>query len=365
MKIFSEQLNPYACKTYLVGIEGNPEVAFIDPVIEHINDYADLVKKRNFKVSKVIDTHSHADHISGGASLKDMFSCDYVMHTLAPSQCANFRVKDGFEWKLFNKIPIRILYTPGHTKDSMSLVFPDWVFTGDALFLDEGGAGRDDLPGGDPGEHWETLQKFMALPEDLTVYPAHDYRGREPSSLKQQKKTNSHLKPRTKLEFVQYIDDLKLGPADWMKDVLKANYACAHDLKTAWIPADAPACEVKGTMAPNANQLQVSSLPPKILKQKMESKEDLVLLDVREADELVGPLGHLPGIVHVPIAGLAPKLAELEKYKGKEIVTVCRSGGRATTAAQILGMAGFPRVEVLAGGMLAWREEERVRGAEG
>ncbi|RPI74156.1 MAG: MBL fold metallo-hydrolase [Desulfobacteraceae bacterium] len=362
MKIFCEQLNPHACKTYLVGIEGSPEVAFIDPVIEHVNDYADLVKKRGLKVSKVIDTHSHADHISGGASLKDMLGCDYVMHTLAPSQCANFRVQDGFEWKLFNKIPIRILYTPGHTKDSMSLVFPDRVFTGDALFLDDGGAGRDDLPGGDPGEHWETLQKLLALPENLVVYPAHDYRNRTPSRLKQQKKTNPHLKPRTKQEFINYINDLKLGPADWMKNVLKANYACAHDPKAAWIPADAPACEVKGTLEPNANQLQVSSLPPKILKQKMEGKEDLVLLDVREADELVGPLGHLPGIVHMPIAGLAAKLAELEKYKGKEIVTVCRSGGRATTAAQILGLAGFPKVEVLAGGMLAWREEERVQG---
>jgi glyoxylase-like metal-dependent hydrolase (beta-lactamase superfamily II)/rhodanese-related sulfurtransferase len=365
MKLFCEQLNPFACKTYLVGIEGSPEVVFIDPVIEHVNDYADLVKKRRLKVSKVIDTHSHADHISGGASLKDMFDCDYVMYPLAPSQCANFRVKDGFEWKLFNKIPIRILYTPGHTKDSMSLVFPDRVFTGDALFLDEGGAGRDDLPGGDPAEHWETLQKFMALPEELVVYPAHDYRRREPSSFKQQKKTNPHLKSRTKEEFIHYIEDLKLGPADWMKDVLKANYACAHDPKAAWVPLDAAACEVKGTMQPNANMLQVASIPPEILKQKMEGGEDMVLLDVREADELVGPLGYLPGIVHVPIASLVTRLSELEKYKGKEIVTVCRSGGRATTAAQILGLAGFPKVEVLAGGMLAWREKDRVQGVEG
>jgi glyoxylase-like metal-dependent hydrolase (beta-lactamase superfamily II)/rhodanese-related sulfurtransferase len=364
MKLFCEQLNPHACKTYLVGVEGSPEAAFIDPVIEHVNDYADLVKKRNLKVRKIIDTHSHADHISGGASLKDLFGCDYVMHALAPSQCANFRVKDGFEWKLFNKIPIRILYSPGHTKDSISLIFPDRVFTGDALFLDEGGAGRDDLPGGDPAEHWETLRNLLALPEELIVFPAHDYRNRTPSSLKQQKKTNPHLQPRTKEEFVHYLEDLKLGPADWMKEVLKANYACAHDPHAAWIPADAPSCEVKGTLAPNVNQLQVASLPPQILKQKMEHHEDLVLLDVREAEELTGPLGHLPGIVPVPIASLSARLAELEKYKDKEIVTVCRSGGRATTAAQILGSAGFPKVEVLAGGMLAWKENYGVPGVK-
>lgn len=358
MEIIIEQLNPHSCKTYLVGLEGSNGVVLIDPVIEHVNDYKKLVQERGLTVSKIIDTHSHADHISGGSSLRDMFDCDYLMHTNAPSICANFRVVDGYEWKLLDRIPVRVLYTPGHTRDSISLLFPDCIFSGDALFLDDGGAGRADLPGGDPAAQWETLQKMYELPDHLIVYPAHDYRNRQPSSLKQQKETNPHLKKSqgSREEFVRYLEDLKLGPADWMKDVLKANYACARDPKAAWVPADSPACEVKGTLDIGTNEMQVASIPPKILKQKMELDEPPVLLDVREAEELIGSLGHLENNIHVPIAQLASRIDELEQYKNQEIVTVCRSGGRAHTAAQILSMAGFPKVTVLAGGMLAWRE---------
>lgn len=356
MQITCEQLNPHACKTYLIGIEGSKDVAFIDPVIDHVPDYTKLVKSRGLKVCKIIDTHSHADHISGGASLKDIFDCDYVMHTNAPSRCANFHVIDGTEWDLLGKIPAKVLYTPGHTRDSISLVLPDCIFTGDALFLDDGGAGRDDLPGGNPSAHWETLRMFHELSEDLMVYPAHDYRNRQPSNLRQQKETNLHLQKslETREAFVNYLNDLKLGPADWMKDVLKANYSCARDPKAAWIPTDSPACEVKGTIDVGVNEVQVASIPPKVLAQKMASSNKPILLDVREREELDGPLGHLDGIIHIPIASLSRHLSELDQYKDRDIVTVCRSGGRAHTAAQILAMAGFLKTTVLNGGMIGW-----------
>jgi rhodanese-related sulfurtransferase len=198
----------------------------------------------------------------------------------------------------------------------------------------------------------------MELPENLTVYPAHEYRNRKASSLGTQKSTNPHLVKRSKDEFIRYIDDLRLGPAEWMKDVLKANYACARDPKAAWIPADTPACEVKGTMDQSVNELQVSSVPVEVLKQKLRSGEKPVLLDVREEKELAGPLGHLEGITHIPIGSLSLRLGELEGYKGKEIITVCRSGARAHTAAQILSAAEFPRVSVLVGGMIAWNAQD-------
>jgi len=356
MRLTCEQLNPHACKTYLLGIEGSNEVAFIDPVIDHINDYGKLVKKRHLRVSKIIETHTHADHISGAASLKDVFDCDYVMHLQAPAICANFRVSDNMQWLFLGMIPVKILHTPGHTRDSISLQFPDCIFTGDALFLDDGGAGRDDLPGGDPAAHWETLNKLYQLPDRLVVYPAHDYRNRKPSSLKQQKETNPHLKKsrESKQAFVQYLEDLKLGPAEWMKDVLKANYACARDPRAAWIPADSPACEVKGTIDPGTNEIQVATITSPILMQKISSGSPPVLIDVREKEELSGPLGHIDNIMHIPVAGLVKKIPELERYKNHDIVTICRSGSRAHTAAQILTKAGFPKVSVLAGGMMAW-----------
>ena len=193
------------------------------------------------------------------------------------------------------------------------------------------------------------------MPIDWSVVcPAHEYRNRQPSSLKQQKVTNPHLKERSQEEFRLYLEDLKIGPADWMKDVLKANYSCARDPKAAWIPVDTPACEVKGTLDVGVNEIRVVSIPPAVLKQKLDSGADLVLLDVREAHELHGELGHIDGIIHVPIGSLTGHIADLEKYKDQEVVTVCRSGARAHTAAQILTIAGFPKVSVLVGGMIAW-----------
>jgi sulfur dioxygenase len=283
-----------------------------------------------------------------------MLDCSYVMHETAPAKCAETRVTDGDSLEMINT-NVRILHTPGHTKDSICLVFPGWVFTGDALFLDEGGAGRDDLPGGDPGEHWESLRRLGGLPEELLVLPAHDYRSRQPSSLKRQKSSNPHLKPRTRQEFVQYLEDLRLGPADWMEDVLKANYACARDPKAAWIPVDTPACEVKGTLEVGVNEIEVSAITVQELKTRLKAGEDPLLLDVREEYELYGELGHLDGIVHIPIGHLAHRLDELQGAGDREIVTVCRSGARAHTAAQILRQAGFPRVSVLEGGMIAWK----------
>jgi glyoxylase-like metal-dependent hydrolase (beta-lactamase superfamily II)/rhodanese-related sulfurtransferase len=354
MSIIVRQLNPHACRTYLLGAERANEVVLVDPVLEDVSDYLALLDREHLKLTHVIDTHTHADHISGAAALRDETGCEYVMHPRAPVRCVSVRVADGFSGAL-GPVPLQVLHTPGHTKDSVTLVLPDAILTGDVLFLDDGGAGRDDLPGGDPREHWESLQRLLALPEHLIVYPAHEYRHRQPSSLGQQKRRNPVLQPRTRDEYVRYVEELRLGPAEWMKDVLKANYACARDPKAAWIPVDVPACEVKGTLALGINDQQVAALPVAELKRRLDAGQPPVLVDVREAPELREELGHLPGIRHIPVGSLSSRLAELEPAKDQEIVTICRSGGRATTAAQILQQAGFSHVRSLEGGMTAWR----------
>lgn len=355
MNLSFRQLNPHSCRTYLIGEEGSGDVVIVDPVLEHVNEYVELLKKERLKLTHAIDTHTHADHISGGSSLRDLTDCDYVMHTQAPVKCATQRIRDGSELS-FISTPVKVMHTPGHTQDSVCLIFPDRILTGDTLFLDEGGAGRDDLPGGDPGKHWESLQRIQELPDHLIVYPAHEYRNREPSSLGSQKKRNPHLKPRGKEEFVQYLEDLKLGPADWMVDVLKANYACARDPKAAWIPADVNACEVKGTLDHGVNDLQVPGITVEDLKKRIDAGPSPLLLDVRESQELAAELGRLPNIEHIPIGSLSRSLPLLEAYKDREIVTVCRSGARAHTAAQILMQAGFQKASVLMGGMTAWNK---------
>ncbi|MFX0209539.1 MAG: rhodanese-like domain-containing protein, partial [Candidatus Hodarchaeota archaeon] len=248
----------------------------------------------------------------------------------------------------------------GHTQDSISLVFEgsNRIFTGDALFLDEGGGGRDDLPGGNPDKHYESIQKFLRLPDHLVVFPAHEYRGRQPSTLAMQKTRNPHLKTRTREEFVHYLEDLKLGPADWMHDVLKSNYACARDPGGVWIPVDSPACEIKGTLEIGVNEQVVSSISVQELKNRLDSKQIPLMIDVREKHELKGPLGHLQDIKHIPLGYLISNLEKLSSLKDQEIILVCRSGARAHTAAQIMQKKEFSKVFVLEGGMKAWRDLE-------
>ncbi|MPM13503.1 Hydroxyacylglutathione hydrolase [bioreactor metagenome] len=351
--MYTEQLNPDSCRTYLVGSEDH--IILIDPVLNYLEKYLELLKAKNLTLTHVIDTHTHADHISAGPSLRDASGCEYVMHENAPAQCVSIRVKDGDIMKL-DGITIRFLYTPGHTKDSISLIIENQFFTGDFLFLDDAGAGRDDLPGGNPSDHWESLQKLAQLPDSIVVYPAHDYRSRQPSSLGNQKKTNPHLKQRTKEEFIQYLEDLQLGPADWMADVLKANYSCAKSLDGVWIPEDVPACEIKGTMDKTVSQIPVSHISPPELADKLRLEQKPMLIDVRESNELTGDLKALPSVVNIPIGSLASSLPSLDAKKNEEIIVICRSGARATTGAQILLKAGFSNVKVLEGGMLAWKK---------
>lgn len=349
------QLNPGPCRTYLIADEKSKEAVLVDPVLEHVQDYIKTIERQKLTLTHVIDTHTHADHISGGASLKDQLHCEYVMHAKAPARCVTFHLTDGFECR-FGDIPVKVLSTPGHTKDSVTLLFPDLVLTGDVLFLDDAGAGRTDLPGGDPGEHWDSLQRILGLPDHLMVYPAHEYRNRRPSTLKQQKESNPNLQPRSKQAYRDYLEGLKLGPAEWMKDVLQANYACARDPKAAWIPVDVPACEVKGTLGPGANDQLVAGIPPDQVKRALEGGNTPLLLDVRDPEELTGELRHIKGVINIPVTELAHRLGELKDLQDREIVTVCKSGGRAHTAAQVLMQAGFPKVHVMVGGMVAWKQ---------
>ena len=113
----------------------------------------------------------------------------------------------------------------------------------------------------------------MKLPDHLIVYPAHEYRGREPSRLGEQKKRNPNLQPRTKEAYVKWLTNMKLGAADWMKDVLKANYECTRDPRAAWIPVDAPACEIRGTMSPGVNELQVPTIPVAEVRRRIKENQ--------------------------------------------------------------------------------------------
>ena len=344
-----EQINPGSCWTYLITADDNSCV-LIDPVIIHVDLYLDLIKKRELTLKQIIDTHTHADHISAAPSLMQSTGCSYLMHEKAPAKCVTQRVKQDDIIEVAGK-KAKVIETPGHTRDSISLLFDDMIFTGDFLFLDDAGAGRDDLPGGDASSHWESLQKLKSVSGDVMVYPAHEYRNRIPSILGSQRKTNPHLKNRTKTEFTQYIDDLKLGPAEWMKDVLKANYNCSTDPNAAYIPSDVPACEIKGTIDPGLEDIELLF----ISKDDFLKLDSPIVVDVREPEELNDALGHLDNSLNIPVEHLKKRIEELSEYKNKKIITVCRSGARASTAALLLTAEGFTDVMVLDGGLIAYR----------
>lgn len=353
-----EQLNKSSCKTYLIMNGKDNHVILVDPVIVIASDYIHLIEEKGWELTHVIDTHSHADHISAGSLLKAATGCEYIMHQETLAECVTMRVNDGDILHL-NDIEIRILYTPGHTKDSITLLIDDKILTGDVLFLDDGGAGRDDLPGGNSTNHWESLEVLKKLSDNLMVYPAHDYADRKPSTLGNQRITNPHLKNRSKAEFVEYIEELRLGPEEWMKDVLQVNYKCTKDPTAAWIPENNKACEIKGLADQTAGKKKLSYIEASELKSKMQYQSNkLVLLDVREKSELTEGLGHLEGIIHIPIGSLTQRINELELYKDKEIIVICRSGARSAVGAKILTEAGYNNVWVLTGGMINWRKSE-------
>jgi sulfur dioxygenase len=356
-----DQLNDGPCKTYLIACENTGQAMLVDPVLEQTERYLMQLQKRNLQLKQVVDTHVHADHISGGLTLRDRTGADYVMHRLSASACANRRVDEGDTLAL-GHLAIRVLHTPGHTQDSISLMLPDRLLTGDFLFIGEGGAGRTDLPGGDAGEHWDALQKLRDLPDAMLIFPAHDYHGRASSTLGKERRTNPRLRPRTREEYTSWLAGQRLGPATWMADVIRANYACASDPRAVWIPVDQPSCEVKGT-AKNVNVELVKLVTAEALVASLEQGPAPVILDVREPAEYVGELGHLPGARLIPVGELPRRLEELAGLEHRPVVTVCRSGGRSATAAAILSVAGFTDVRSLEGGMRRWREQGQATTA--
>ena len=362
-----EPLNPtHTCKAYAIRPLDSSSLILVDPQLDHLDYYIDYIAKEGLKLKFIIDTHTHADHLSAGAALKEIYHAELIMGEKAPAKCVTRRVKDNDEL-LFEGISIKFLETPGHTEDAISVILPNEILTGDALFLDEGGAGRDDLPGGDSGNHWDTLVKLKTLPEELIVFPAHDYRGRTPSSLGNQKLTNPFLKIETKETFIAFLEDLILGTADWMNDVLKANYACTQDPKAAWVPLDSPSCEVMGTLDPELENLHVMGISPQQLEANLHSAStspsdassrspnSFILIDVRSKQELSGKLGIIKEATQIALSSIMNDVSQLNQFKDKQIITICGSGKRAKIAAKMIKKSGIANPWYVEGGIKKWK----------
>ncbi len=355
MSIVSIEMNGRSCRTYLLYHEVSREAILIDPLMNRVQEYVRVIEQTKLELTHIIDTHTHADHLSGGTILKEHTGCDYVMYNSSKVSGVSWSLYEGLLCRLGrDHVNVRIYHTPGHTKDSVSIVLPDRMFVGDLLFLDEGGAGRLDLPGGDIEEHWDSLQRILGLPDHLVIYPAHDYRNCAPSTIAVQKTRNQYLQPRTREEYVAFAKGLRYGPAEWMKRVLQLNEECCEMRMRAFVmPNTGNACENVCESVVDVSMPRVSVAD---FYAQYKSSACPVVLDVRETDELIGDLPALPGIIHIPVGQIEERIQELDAHREKPIVVICRSGKRALRAASFLAHVGFGDVSVLSGGMLAWRD---------
>ena len=216
--------------TYLLASSPGREALIIDPVKEQAAQYLAVIHDLDLKLVKAIDTHTHADHITALGALRNATGCVTVMGEFTKAECVSMQVREG-EMLNVDGIQLQALYTPGHTDESFSFVLhprqPQAVFTGDVLLIRS--SGRTDFQGGDPHRSWDSIvNKLFKLPDDTTLYPAHDYKGWMCSSIGEEKRHNPRLAGKTEADYVDFMRTLQLPNPKMMDIAVPANLACGR-----------------------------------------------------------------------------------------------------------------------------------------
>ena len=207
--------------TYILSSGKGREALIIDPVLEHTDQYINLLNKLELKLVKVIDTHIHADHITGLNELSERTSCTKIMGEKSKSEVVDLRVKEDENVKIDN-INLKVMYTPGHTDCSYSYLMNDRVFTGDTLLIN--GTGRTDFQNGNARQQYDSIfNKLLKLPENTMVYPAHDYNGKKHSTIGSERKNNPRLQVNSVDQYVEIMNNLKLANPKMMDVAVPAN----------------------------------------------------------------------------------------------------------------------------------------------
>ena len=204
-QVFDQNSSTY---TYLIASSKGGEALIIDPVLENVEDYIKLLNELDLKLVKVIDTHIHADHVTGAGKLKDKTKCVTIMGNHTPSDAVEIKVKDNEIIKL-EKLEIRSLYTPGHTSDSFSFLMNNYLFSGDTLLIN--GSGRTDFQNGNAKDSYNSIfYRLLKLPDETLLYPGHDYNGETASTIGKEKKFNPRLQVNSADEYADIMNNLNL-----------------------------------------------------------------------------------------------------------------------------------------------------------
>ncbi|HVS64945.1 MAG TPA: MBL fold metallo-hydrolase [Thermoanaerobaculia bacterium] len=334
--IFQQLQDPVSSTfTYVLARRTGAEALIIDPVFEQVDRYVALLDRLELRLVKAIDTHIHADHITGLGALRDLTRCVTVMGERSGAEVVSMRLRED-EVVDVDGVKLRTLYTPGHTDDSYSFVMSDRVFTGDALLI--GGTGRTDFQNGDPFQAYDSLfNKLLALPEDLIVFPAHDYRGNTASTLAWEAMHNPRLQVSSAEEYAEIMNSLNLADPKMMDVAVPANRAVGCDLSRYLQEGEEVEAEA--------------------LMRELE-EGGTVLVDLREAGERARD-GVIPGSLHVPYGDVDTTLCSGDRLRrlqteGKRVVLYCAFGERSALALDTLRRTGSSGLRHLTGGLGAW-----------
>jgi glyoxylase-like metal-dependent hydrolase (beta-lactamase superfamily II)/rhodanese-related sulfurtransferase len=329
------------CASYLVASRQSQEAAIVDPSID-THQYAALLQERNFRLRYVIDTHVHADHVSGARGLRDKHGAELCLHESAKLAYPFRALKDGEELVL-GQLRLRVLHTPGHRPELMSILVinpprspePSMVLTGDSLLV--GDVGRPDFGGGDPTAQYESLTRLMRLPDWVAVFPGHfegpcgkGMCGRPSTTIGFERLYN----PLARLDRGAFVSTLTDGvPARPLNmTAIEATNRGVADMPWSML-----------TTSPQVKEIEIHALGSRM--------REALVLDVREPAEYAH--GHVPGAISLPQADLASRLDEVPR--DRPVITVCERGTRSFRAAQFLIQMGIERVESVKGGTAAWR----------
>jgi len=326
--------------SYLLASRAGGEAMIIDPVLEKVDRYLQLIRELDLRLVKAVDTHLHADHITGLGALRDRTHCITVMGENTKADVVSMRLAEGDRLTV-EGVSMDVLYTPGHTDDSYSFVMGDRVFTGDTLLIR--GTGRTDFQNGDARMQYESLfGKLLRLPDETLVFPAHDYKGDTVSTIGEEKRYNPRLQVKSIDEYVALMASLNL-PNPKMMDVavpsnMKIGLAQQEIARRGW------ALDAKNAIA-------------------MVGRPDIALVDLRETSEREKH-GSIPGALHAPYGDLQKNigpggmLREVARASDRRIVFYCAFGERSAMAVQAAQDAGIVSALHVEGGLDAWRKAD-------